>query len=677
MMRPRSMKKIVNGKSSSGKTVTKKQKCSEPEPLDISDDQLFKVIGFTTNFVENYRYLICPPIAIIMGGQGDGKSKILARITEQETHFRKRGDDLNVPKTLCPVYHSYRYKDTLGYKVFAEFLSMADSSHSLGTQKVQMEVSKDAVKSTSAKCLESANVYAAEHGLDSNSYISLNITGPTMKNMHFVDLPGMNHVRPKYDKYILEVIKKFRDKYRNGIFVFVTVANGITGSSLWNEIQKMEDKRSVVMVINKIDVLGENDVTIKNIIEAGSDYAGIPISNIFYLKNHDTSGDPALLEKNEDVAEMDFFSKHPIYKNHVNNPRYKNQFGASNLRRHIFDVMKRCLHSELPGIVKVLNFRKAVLENDIAIIGPCPMVLGDEILRKHHTQTLCTKYITRLRAIFKGLSTGSVEISDLMREIGSLVTQIRDISSTDFNRDIQNIPYNTDLSREDIDILCSRSGGSQWNITCSHETYIDLLFHRKNSPYSFMKNIVESYITRIFGMIEEIVRKCPLDDMKVISEDFWNTLYRHHLEVIGDDRTRDYFWSVCKTQEICYEEHVELMMDIIRRETAEKAKRDENIPVHLREKEKPRHNEILSAFWQGVKNTVGSMFVKFINTFLINENLNFIEESYTEQAISNLSESMKEKEDIVKTRELTMAELGAIKDALASIHTLSNSLVRK
>ncbi len=625
-------------------SATKRSRVHQYESVDMDDSDAFKMIGLSSNLVEDHGCKLEPPVVVCMGDQNVGKSHFLGRVTEQKLCIsRGPGDNQNAPKTLCPVYHNYRFSEEQTYTITGDIRGV--SNEELVAEKIlnQTGVSMELLSRTAKNILTSADGFISTHGgLRPDVYINLKVMGPGLKNMHFVDLPGMSYNDVNYNNYLTAAIGTFTKKYLNAIYVFVTTATNLTGCSLWNQINTMRDKSNVVWVITRPDGLDLNDSRLKQIIADDGVKYSIPKSNIFIVKNHDTTS--KTIPTDEDESERTYFEEHPVYGPMVRDVQYKSHFGVKNVRDFIYGRLKACLKLQLPSIESVLRKQYEQCEKEQRTINVTPMET-DQNSRRVNSDRVFMKFLSYMKSMFSGVSGFT----------NDTVLSIRTCVSIDFRRDIQSIPYNVGMDDRGILLECARAGGVVESIGgFTRETFLNLMFDRPDSPYNAMLMVIESYVNRLDFVFRKLISEIVLPEMTYISEDFWNRFHEHVENTITKQNLSAAIESFCVIQKHNYRNYLQDpsshtdLVDPDRKQT----------PV-----------TILSNFWKDVKDNVCRNFPKYVAEFLIDRNIRALEESCAKTHVK-LAKYLVEKSDITEKRASLSDKMRTIEDVLKTLKEL-------
>lgn len=621
---------------------TKKSKHNY-DNVDIKDEEMFKIMGSCVSLIEKHNYTaIQTPIIIFMGDQGTGKTQTLDRLAGQKMGLYRRGtDDQNLPKTISPIYHNHKYVEGELFSV-SGYIKGLNNDISNG-QSIQKGIKEEDLPNVTSNILQQADAHIKNQGgLSACVYVSLNITGPTLKNMHFVDLPGMSHNNVQhatYNEHINKIINKFSTMYKHAVFVFVTTATNIGGSSLWHQIRNHKDKSSIIWVITRPDSLNQNDVRLKAALESHNDLScGIPKSNIFIVKNYDSTNKTEV--KDEEYDERNYFQSHPIYSELLRDPNYSKQFGISNLRSFVYSKVRECMRAELPALQNYLKNERKLCEikQKAILVAPIP---SEQTIKGYTVQDIFRSYLECLRKTFKGDSGFS----------NDNVLTIRNIISIDFCCEIRNIPYNVGI--DDITIMkeCARAGGIENSIGgFSRETFLNLMFDRDGSPYKMMIDIIHNYIDKLDTICRDIINSIKLPEMEYIDNRFWDYLRMHLQSVVKKKALVNAVESFCIIQRHNYKNYL-------------KTDSEENV------NKRTTAVMILSDFWKDVKENVCTNFPKYVAEFLIEENLRRISES-RKDCHQELIDLFSEKSDILVLRQELADRLEHINEILNEIKTL-------
>lgn len=537
---------------------------------------------------------------VVLGDQATGKSTLLNRLIGYELLPSRCETDhknnLNLEaKTLCPIsLHTINRKGKFSVTVKSQSID----------ETVDFDQLDDAQKNISdALNRLQSNGTRSGAGVDTvfcnNLTIDVTVAGPNLQNMHFVDLPGNRNDKQHISNQINSIIEHQVTKNKNAVILFLmNGSNDPSVTSTWSIINRIPNKNDVILILTRPDGRGEDDQSLIHFLDTCQERAKIPRSNIFIVKNKDSTNKDELkiMPDDYDSVEMSWFMNHNIYSKYIEDSNYSKHFGKANLNHFILDKLKSKLFEQIPGLQ--INIKK-ILKN-----------VEDE-RNKLGSKLIVNANVDRACIFVKSTKSFLQKLDDVLKGKNDPVsgTRFKKIL-LGFKTDISQIKFNGDITYEEIVDMAANSGGIGTRILGSDDQIVHhILFEQKKSPYQSLIIKVEEYIDTLHDMFCQILNNIDCSDSKIDSK-FWQALKDLLLVHTNKENVRKNFIDFCRTQKHNYNSY--LVSDVSEQHSYKDVpgKTFKYNPVNTIQK-----------FWHNVIENIGQNFPKYVREFLIEENI--------------------------------------------------------
>jgi GTPase Era involved in 16S rRNA processing len=588
---------------------------------DINDDTLFKLVQ-KLHDLGNYGHHLDSPVLILIGDQNVGKSTIINRFVGLDavpTRTKKDNEDntIHFAKTKHPIVFTTG-KSEKNYIISCSVIE--NQTNNLLDNLIPTTIeNKNELGINISNYLDSIQNNNSKKSFGSIR-IELNIKGPDLQIMHFVDLPGLRQDNPILCNSIANVINWAMGKYTNALFLFTTIAPNYTSTYTWTYINQLPRKENVIWTFTRPDGLGEDDKSLINLIENKNDY-NISNSNIFIVKNPDTTDEKQnnLTVDIQNQNEMSYFTKHPLYSKYDD---VNKQFGIVNLKNFIIKKLKENLSEQMPSLI----FK---LENDLKKFKYERSQIADkkdletESAKKIEYYSQTNKFIEEIRKTFMDGNNDDV-------------IKLREMFTTLFKQEIKQISFSNGTTVEEIRSKILKSGGIDYKVLGYDDKLLDtLLFERNESPYNKLIDCVDMHTEKIFKLIKIIISKINNVD-PMIDVQFWEQLKKVTILSFDEKLFLNFFEELCLVQQYHYYDFDELNTNINNTKISEKTHVYD--PINT-----------IKKVWEKISNIIIEQFPKVARGFLIRDNINNLESTYKEHE-NLLLPFVRESPDIKETR---------------------------
>jgi GTPase Era involved in 16S rRNA processing len=535
---------------------------------------------------------------VTVGDQNSGKTTVLNRFIGE--HLLPVRDSQTIgAKSLCPTsIHTIKSEE-----------GITASASIDGILKGTQSCNKISDLSTYICKWTDTTQKGFDNGNFSRNIIELKLSAPTLTDMHFVDLPGMINNDPHLCTFIRDIIISHLKQNSSSIVLFVARAGDLRVTSSWQFINCLPNKDNVLLLITRPDSLGVNDETQLKYID-GRDNLGIPLSNIFIVKNQDTCNQQALNIPESHNEEIEWFQRHEQYKKYINNNTYKNNFGIAAARNRLIQKLKEKIHTNLPKILDDCKKRSIQLQEERCRLGQ-KLLLDD--MSKMHTYYKCINQVKDyINKVIKGeiQSTRKIRIKELLG---------------DFNKAIASITYNKNMTDAQIETAKNKIGAIE-NDPFGPAGYIllNIVIFSEESPFSELKKVIKKYSEEIYAQFCAIISDMNFEDN--LHPHFWSEMKRVIIESFDNAKLTCSFEDFCAVQKYYF---------------GDDSKRDTD------DTESPTCT-IIKNFWKGLLGNISTNFSKFVREHMINYNIEKLDTILGKN--KKLMNLIKEPEDIETRR---------------------------
>ncbi|AYV82925.1 MAG: dynamin-related protein 1A [Hyperionvirus sp.] len=321
------------------KIFGKDKKEEKKSTSKISDENVLDIIDQLIKLVTERGIKIDSITLTTVGDQNSGKTTVMNRLIGPALLPMRNPKTSRPAMTICPTIINTRKSDDV------ITVSVTASEYKNKGLYGNPKEARDGVQIMIEDCQNKMGLIITE------KTITVDAIGPAFNNMHFIDLPGIINDDGPLSLNIKSLARKYISHSKNTIVLFVMRAQDPQVASAWEIIRDIP-KDNIILVITRPDGLDSKDKTIAEVI-TGERKLRIPQENIYIVKNPDTIAGKILCDK-ADAQELEYFENHDLYKDLLNNDKYRDQFGITNLRKKIVQIKGNI---KFPIAVNKIRFR--------------------------------------------------------------------------------------------------------------------------------------------------------------------------------------------------------------------------------------------------------------------------------------------------------------------------------
>jgi GTPase SAR1 family protein len=561
---------------------------------ELNENEMFQIIANLVSLSKICDVDLDVLHLIVLGDQATGKSTLLNRLIGYDLLPSRTGSDFKnnknlEAKTLCPItLHTINKQGNFYITIKSPNLN----------QTVEVETLESVQKHVIDILDQIQLSISGGDAFNNNLSIEVTVEGPGIKNMHFVDLPGNRNDTEHIGSKINMIIEQQVTKNKNAIILFLI--NGSTDpavTSTWNIINKIPNKNDIVLVLTRPDGRGNDDGSLIHFLDSCEQKSKIPRSNIFIVKNYDTTDkheNPQ--DKEYDSTEMMWFMHHNVYSRYTDHPDYSSHLGKANLNGFIIDKLKNKIIDQIPRLQITIKKLLKTNEDERNRLGS-RLTIKTNVDRAYEFFNSTKFFLQKLDDTLKGKSNPQLAI-----KFKHSVLQ--------FKTDISSIPFNGNLSHNEILSMVTNSGGIDIKILGSDDEIVHhVLFDQANSPYRQLLTRLDQYIDYLHLTLSQIVQDIDCKESKIDSN-FWQSLKDVLLTHLDKENLRMCFVAFCRTQKHNYDQYLIV--------GGPEDRTYKNIPNNTF-----KYNPIdtIEKFWKSIVENVGQNFPKYVKEFLIEENI--------------------------------------------------------